>query len=115
MKPAAFDYVRADHLDEALDVLGQEGSDARILAGGQSLMAMLNMRLAKPRTLIDIRRLPELRGVEGKGGMVTVGAGVRQGSLLEWPALGRSLQLVALALPWTGHAQTRSRGTVCGS
>jgi 2-furoyl-CoA dehydrogenase FAD binding subunit len=115
MKPAAFDYVRADHLDEALDVLGQEGSDARILAGGQSLMAMLNMRLAKPRTLIDIMRLPELGRIESKGGIVTVGAGVRQGSLLEWPDLGRSLQLVALALPWTGHAQTRSRGTVCGS
>jgi 2-furoyl-CoA dehydrogenase FAD binding subunit len=115
MKPAAFDYVRAEHLDEALDVLGQEGSDARIIAGGQSLMAMLNMRLAKPSTLIDIMRLPDLARIESKGGTVTVGAGVRQASLLEWPELGRDLQLAALALPWTGHAQTRSRGTVCGS
>ena len=115
MKPAGFDYVRAEHLDEALDVLGREGGDARIIAGGQSLMAMLNMRLAKPRTLIDIMRLPELARIESKGGTITVGAGVRQASLLEWPELSRSLQLAALALPWAGHAQTRSRGTVCGS
>jgi len=115
MKPAAFDYVRAEHIDEALEVLGEEGSDARIMAGGQSLMAMLNMRLAKPRTLIDIMRLPELSRIERKGGAVTVGAGVRQASLLEWPELGQSLRLAAMALPWTGHAQTRSRGTVCGS
>jgi 2-furoyl-CoA dehydrogenase FAD binding subunit len=115
MKPAAFDYIRAEHLDEALDVLGREGSDARIIAGGQSLMAMMNMRLAKPRTLIDIMHLPELERIERKAGTITVGAGVRQASLLGWPELGRSLQLVALALPWTGHVQTRSRGTVCGS
>jgi 2-furoyl-CoA dehydrogenase FAD binding subunit len=115
MKPAAFDYIRAEHLDEALDVLGQEGGDARIIAGGQSLMPMLNMRLAKPKVLIDIMHLPELARIESKGGAITVSAGVRQESLLEWPELGRSLQLAALALPWTGHAQTRSRGTICGS
>jgi 2-furoyl-CoA dehydrogenase FAD binding subunit len=115
MKPAAFDYVRAETLDEALEVLRQEGSDARIIAGGQSLMAMLNMRLARPKTLIDIMRLPELARIDAKGDTIVVGAGVRQAALLAWPELGRSLQLVALALPWTGHAQTRSRGTVCGS
>lgn len=115
MKPAAFDYVRAEHLDEALDVLRQQGGDARIIAGGQSLMAMLNMRLARPKTLIDIMRLPELARIDAKGDTITIGAGVRQAALLEWPDLGRSLQLIALALPWTGHAQTRSRGTVCGS
>jgi len=115
MKPAAFDYVRAEHLDEALGVLGQEGSDARIIAGGQSLMAMLNMRLAKPKTLIDIMRLSDLGRIERNGGTITIGAGVRQAALLEWPELRHSLQLVALALPWTGHVQTRSRGTVCGS
>jgi 2-furoyl-CoA dehydrogenase FAD binding subunit len=115
MKPTAFDYVRAEHLDEALDVLGQEGGGARIIAGGQSLMTMLNMRLAKPGILIDIMRLPELARIDSKGGTITVGAGVRQASLLKWPELDRSLRLAALALPWTGHAQTRSRGTVCGS
>jgi 2-furoyl-CoA dehydrogenase FAD binding subunit len=115
MKPAAFDYVRAEHIDEVLDVLGREGGDARIIAGGQSLMPMLNMRLARPKTLIDIMRLGELARIERKGGNVTVGAGVRQATLLSWPELGDALSLAAQALPWTGHAQTRSRGTVCGS
>jgi 2-furoyl-CoA dehydrogenase FAD binding subunit len=115
MKPAAFDYLRAEHLDEALNALKEEGSDARIIAGGQSLMAMLNMRLAKPRTLIDIMRLSELARIERKGNTITIGAGVRQAALLAWPDLRASLPLVALALPWTGHVQTRSRGTVCGS
>ncbi|SHN72904.1 FAD binding domain-containing protein [Bradyrhizobium erythrophlei] len=115
MKPAAFDYVRAEHLDEVLDGLRREGGDARIIAGGQSLMPMLNMRLARPKTLIDIMRLPELARIEHKGGAVTVGAGVRQAALLAWPELGKALHLVAQALPWTGHVQTRSRGTVCGS
>jgi 2-furoyl-CoA dehydrogenase FAD binding subunit len=115
MKPAAFDYVRAGHLDEVLDGLRREGGDARIIAGGQSLMPMLNMRLARPKTLIDIMRLPELARIEQKGGAVMVGAGVRQATLLAWPELGKALPLVAKALPWTGHVQTRSRGTVCGS
>jgi 2-furoyl-CoA dehydrogenase FAD binding subunit len=115
MKPAPFDYVRAEHLDEALDVLAQEGGDARIIAGGQSLMAMLNMRLARPRTLIDIMHLDKLARIKIRAGAVTVGAGVRQASLQQWPDLSQNLQLAALALPWTGHAQTRSRGTVCGS
>jgi 2-furoyl-CoA dehydrogenase FAD binding subunit len=115
MKPAAFDYVRAEHLDEALEVLGREGADARVLAGGQSLLPMLNMRLAKPRTLIDIMRLAELARIERKADTITIGAGVRQAALQQWPDLARDLPLLALALPWTGHVQTRSRGTVCGS
>jgi 2-furoyl-CoA dehydrogenase FAD binding subunit len=115
MKPAAFDYVRAGHLDEALEVLAHEGGDARIIAGGQSLMAMLNMRLAKPRTLVDIMHLGELARIETGAATITVGAAIRQASLQQWPDLGRHLPLAALALPWTGHAQTRSRGTVCGS
>ena len=115
MKPAAFDYVRAESVDEALDVLRNEGSDARTIAGGQSLMPMLNMRLAKPRILIDIMRLDELWKIEVKQGKVTIGAAVRQAELLEWLPLDRELKLLSLALPWTGHAQTRSRGTICGS
>lgn len=115
MKPAAFDYVRAEHLDEVLDGLTREGGDARIIAGGQSLMPMLNMRLARPKTLIDIMRLPKLARIERNGGRIIVGAGVRQATLLAWPELGKALPLVAQALPWTGHVQTRSRGTVCGS
>ena len=115
MKPAPFDYVRAETLDEALAVLASEGSDAQIMAGGQSLMAMLNTRLAKPKVLVDIMRLKELDRIDATAAAVTVGACVRQRSLLGWPPLAEKLKLVALALPWTGHAQTRSRGTICGS
>ncbi|HET7884858.1 MAG TPA: FAD binding domain-containing protein [Bradyrhizobium sp.] len=115
MKPAAFDYVRAEHLDEVLACLHRDGGEARIIAGGQSLMPMLNMRLARPKTLVDIMRLPELSRIELKGGAVTVGAAVRQAALLAWPELAKTLPLLAQALPWTGHVQTRSRGTVCGS
>jgi 2-furoyl-CoA dehydrogenase FAD binding subunit len=115
MKPAAFDYLRASSVGEVLDALAAQGSDARVLAGGQSLMAMLNMRLAKPRFLIDIMRLKELDRIEDGAGVVIVGAGVRQATLLAWPALREKLPLVAVALPWVGHVQTRSRGTVCGS
>jgi len=76
---------------------------------------MLNMRLARPKTLIDIMRLPDLARIERKGGDIVIGAGVRQAALLAWPELGKTLPLAARALPWTGHVQTRSRGTVCGS
>jgi 2-furoyl-CoA dehydrogenase FAD binding subunit len=115
MKPAPFDYVRAETVEEVLAVLASEGSDAQIIAGGQSLMPMLNTRLAKPKVLIDIMRLKELDRIDAASEAVTVGAGVRQRALLGWPALAEKLRLVALALPWTGHVQTRSRGTICGS
>ncbi len=98
-----------------LDALSREGGDARILAGGQSLMAMLNIRLAKPKVLIDIMRLEQLVRIERQSKSVKIGAGVRQAALLRWPELSQALPLVAQALPWTGHEQTRSRGTVCGS
>ena len=115
VKPAPFDYVRAETIDEALATLANEGGEAQIIAGGQSLMAMLNMRLAKPKTVVDIMRLKNLDRIEEKAGVVVVGAAVRQASLMGWPALPERLPLVALALPWTGHVQTRSRGTICGS
>ncbi|BAR60779.1 2-furoyl-CoA dehydrogenase FAD binding subunit [Bradyrhizobium diazoefficiens] len=115
MKPPAFDYLRAESISDVLDGLAQQGGDARVLAGGQSLMAMPNMRLAKPKLLIDIMRLRELRQIERKGDAVVIGAGVRQADLLAWPDLAETLPLVALALPWVGHMQTRSRGTICGS
>ncbi len=115
MKPAAFDYVRAESIEEALDVLRQEGADARILAGGQSLVPMLNMRLAKPRVVIDIMHLPGLKRIETGGGMIRVGAAVRQRELERQADLSAQQPLLAAALPWIGHAQTRNRGTVCGS
>ena len=115
MKPAAFDFVRAASLEEALNVLAQEGADARVIAGGQSFMAMLNMRLARPKVLVDIMRIGSLDRIEEAKGEVIIGASVRQAMLLGWEKLAAKLPLVALALPWTGHVQTRSRGTICGS
>jgi 2-furoyl-CoA dehydrogenase FAD binding subunit len=115
VKPAPFDYVRADSLDEALAVLAKEGADARIIAGGQSFMAMLNMRLARPKVVVDIMRIADLDRIDEVHNEIVVGAGVRQARLLAWDNLAARLPLVALSLPWTGHVQTRSRGTICGS
>ena len=115
MKPAPFDYVRAGSTEEALEALRQGGGEARVLAGGQSLLPMLNMRLARPALLVDIMRVEALRRVEDRGGNLLVGAGVRQMELERRPDLSRQQPLLALMLPWVGHVQTRSRGTVCGS
>lgn len=115
MKPRAFDYARPETLDEALALLAQNGAEARVLAGGQSLMAMLNLRLLEPKVIIDISRIASLKSIETRGGHVVIGAGVTQAALLDWPELGRKLPFIARALPWVGHFQTRNRGTVCGS
>lgn len=115
MKPAAFDYLQAATLDEALDALHEAGGDARVIAGGQSLVPMLNMRLARPAVLVDIMRIEALQKIEWSGGDILIGAGVRQARLEAWPELAARLPLVAMALPWLGHVQTRARGTVCGS
>jgi 2-furoyl-CoA dehydrogenase FAD binding subunit len=115
VKPGAFDYVRAESVDEALDVLAGEGADARILAGGQTLVPMLSMRMARPHVVIDIMGLPELARIDVADGAIRVGAAVRQHVLETHPNLAAKQPLLAAALPWIGHAQTRSRGTVCGS
>ena len=115
MKPAPFDYIRADSAEQACALLARHGEDARILAGGQSLMAVLNMRLAQPQLLIDISRSSEMAAVEIRNGVMQVGAAATQASL-EWRAnLARELPLLALALPHISHFQIRNRGTVCGS
>lgn len=115
MKPAAFDYVRAETTAEALDVLAKEGEGARVLAGGQSLLPMLNMRLARPAVVVDIMRIAALRTIEEKGGALVVGAGVRQVEVERRANLATKQPLLAAALASIGHAQTRSRGTLCGS
>jgi 2-furoyl-CoA dehydrogenase FAD binding subunit len=115
MKPRPFDYVRPDSADEAIALLAEYGDDARVLAGGQSLMAMLNLRLADPSVLIDIARIPELDAIRDLGGRIEVGAAVTQNKLLSWPQLADALPLLAAALPCVGHYQTRNKGTVCGS
>ena len=115
MKPARFDYVRAADLAEAHSALAEYGNDARVIAGGQTLMPMLSMRLVRPKVVVDIMHLSALRGIETNGNTIRIGAAVRQAELLAWPDLAEHLPLLDAALPWVGHAQTRSRGTVCGS
>jgi len=115
VKPRRFDYVRPDGADEAVAVLAEYGDAASVLAGGQSLMAMLNLRIAEPAVLIDIGRLGELDYVRLAGDKVEVGAAVTQNRLKDWPELAARLPLLAAALPFVGHFQTRNKGTVCGS
>lgn len=115
MKPPAFGYVRPGSLDEALSCLAEHGADARVIAGGQSLLPMLAMRLAKPAVLVDVMRLPELAKVAATGDAIVVPAAVRQGAMLARASLADEQPLLAAALPWVGHYQTRAQGTLCGS
>lgn len=115
MKPAPFAYLRADSVDEACAALARHGEDARLLAGGQSLGAMLNMRLVTPEVVVDINRLPGLDRTERRDGHVITGALVRQSDALADETLGKAVPLLAMALPHVGHYQTRSRGTLAGS
>ncbi len=120
MKPRPFDYFRPDTVEEALTLLAEYGDDARVLAGGQSLVPMLNLRIVEAAALIDISRIAALDGIreledKERGAMIEIGAAVTQNQLLAWPALGQKLPLVAAALPHVGHFQTRNKGTVCGS
>ena len=115
MKPRPFEYVRPDTVDEVLELLAEYGDDARILAGGQSLIPMLNLRLIEASVLIDISRLPALGGIADRGDMIEIGAAVTQNTLMNWPQLKQKLPLLAAALPFVGHFQTRNKGTVCGS
>ena len=115
MKPRPFDYARPDTLDEAVTLLAEHGEEARVLAGGQTLLAMLNLRLVEPGVLIDITRISELGDIREIDGKIEVGAAVTQNQLLGWPELPHKLPLLAAALPFVGHFQTRNKGTVCGS
>jgi len=114
MKPAPFDYVRPDSLAEACEILAGD-EDARIIAGGQTLIPMLAMRLARPSRLIDILRLQELRGIRAEDGAIVIGAVTRQVEVERSDIIKRALPLLTKALPWVGHPPTRARGTVGGS
>ena len=111
MKPAPFLYVRPESLDETLSVLAEHGDEAKVLAGGQSLVPALNMRVLRPGVLVDVNRISSgLDGVESREDAIVVGATVRQADhrLHNHPSL-------AAILPLVGHTVTRNRGTVCGS
>jgi CO/xanthine dehydrogenase FAD-binding subunit len=114
MKPAAFDYLRPATVAEACAHLDDD-ENARVLAGGQTLIPMLAMRLARPSCLVDIARIPELSGIGDAGTHVAIGAATRQAVAERDPLIARKVPLLAKALPWVGHAPTRNRGTIGGS
>jgi 2-furoyl-CoA dehydrogenase FAD binding subunit len=114
VKPAPFDYVCAETVREAHAVLAADADQACVLAGGQSLIPMLSMRLVRPKVVVDIMRVSTLAGIDDDGQTMRIGAAVRQAELLR-ADLRDKQPLLSMALPWVGHAQTRSRGTLCGS
>jgi carbon-monoxide dehydrogenase medium subunit len=116
VKPAPFRYVRAESLDEVLQLLAEHGDEAKVLAGGQSLGPLLNLRLATPAVLVDINRVPELMGApEDEGTAVTLPAVTRQRDAERSVLLARKCPLVTQALPFVAHSTIRNRGTVGGS
>ena len=115
MKAAAFDYVRPATLREACGYLADGDGEARIIAGGQSLVPLMAMRLVRPRLLVDINDVAELTGIARDGSEVVVGAATRQADAARSGIVGDDVPLLALALPFVGHDQTRNRGTVGGS
>jgi CO/xanthine dehydrogenase FAD-binding subunit len=114
MKPVAFDYVRPTSVSEACGLLAADGG-ARVIAGGQTLIPMLAMRLARPTRLIDIARIAGLAFIRDDTDAVAIGAVTRQAVAEADPIVARKLPLLAKALPWVGHPPTRHRGTIGGS
>ncbi|MBV9557997.1 MAG: FAD binding domain-containing protein, partial [Pseudolabrys sp.] len=114
MKPAPFAYAKARTLDEAVALLG-EHAEARILAGGQSLIATLNMRLSAPRLLVDINGIGGLSGITHKNGMVEIGALTRHAEAERSDVIAQYALLIARAMPHIAHPAIRNRGTLGGS
>ena len=115
MKPARFEYCAPTTLAEALGLLAELGADGAVLAGGMTLGPMLNLRLVHPRALVDIGGIDALRTLELRQGLLVTGATVVQSDALASPLVRSAAPLLALALPWVGHFQTRNRGTLGGS
>jgi CO/xanthine dehydrogenase FAD-binding subunit len=114
MKAAPFEYHRPTDIDEACTILGSD-EDARIIAGGQSLVPMMAMRLVRPSRLVDIARIPTLSYVREESGFIAIGAATRQRILERDPLVQAHVPLLGKVLPWVGHAATRARGTIGGS
>jgi len=116
MKPAKFEYFAPTSLAEALELLGEHGDDAKVLAGGQSLMPMLNMRLARPAVIVDINRIPDLDYItSAPDGGLAIGALTRLRSVEKSAVVEERFPVLAAAMPSIGHFQIRNRGTVGGS
>ena len=114
MKPAPFDMVRPDTIDEVLDVLSRH-EDVKVLAGGQSLVPLMNLRMVTPSVLVDLNRVQGLSGIEVNADHLRIGAMFRQKDLLADPLVSAHAPLLARATAHVGHVQTRSRGTLGGS
>lgn len=115
MKPPLFKYIKAENVEATLATLGEHGEDAKILAGGQSLVPMLNFRIAEPAVLVDINPVSELDYISLENDVILIGARTRQRSLEFSPEIKQKCPILAEATKWIGHAQIRNRGTVGGS
>jgi CO/xanthine dehydrogenase FAD-binding subunit len=115
MKPAPFEYDAPDSIEEALDLLARHGDDAKVLAGGQSLVPLLNFRLARPGRLVDINRIGDLAYVEHSDGRLKLGALTRTAALERSELVAEQWPILREAVRYAGHPQIRSRGTVGGS
>ncbi|MPZ71705.1 MAG: xanthine dehydrogenase family protein subunit M [Nitriliruptorales bacterium] len=115
MYPAPFDYVAPTSLEEAVEELAQRGDDARVLAGGQSLIPMMKLRLAVPAALVDINRVPGLDSIQEANGHLAIGALVRNNDIVDSDIVERTNHTVAAAAPWISDPIVRNRGTLCGS
>ena len=115
MKAAEFDYFKAKDLDEVCATLADTSRETRIIAGGQTLVPMMAMRLVRPDLLVDINDVDALVGIARDGTALVIRAGTRQVAAEQSMLVRQHLPLLAAALPWVGHQQTRNRGTVGGS
>ena len=115
VKAADFDYYRVDALEDALERLGELGEDAKVLAGGQSLVPMMNFRLARPAALVDITRVEELRGIERDNGELRIRAATTHAEVEHAAELEDGYEVMRAAAKWVGHEPIRSRGTFGGS
>jgi CO/xanthine dehydrogenase FAD-binding subunit len=115
VKPAVFDYLDPTTLDEALAQLARLGDDGKVLAGGQSLVPLMNFRLARPAVLVDLNRVPELSYLREQDGFLTIGAMTRQRALERSEAIRQHWPILVEAAEEIGHVQIRNRGTVGGS
>ena len=115
MKPSVFSYVKPTTLSDALGLLSKHGEDAQILAGGQSLVPTLNMRLSSPDLLVDINGLDELSGVRLEGNHIRIGALTRHVDIENSSIIAEHCPLIALAMPHIAHPAIRNRGTFGGS
>lgn len=115
MKPAAFVYERPSSVAAALDLLAQDDEGTKIIAGGQSLVALMNLRLARPDRLIDINRLPDLDYIRREGDEIVIGALARHADVKASALVAQGCPLMHIAYEWVAHGAVRNRGTLCGN